>query len=279
MWPSSQNPALADNFETPKRKAPSEKFLCLESPAFAPNTPPEQGVPRSSPQKLPSLASLLLEQRSEPNNSGRDFLISRGQRRSPSQPMMTHPLTTRENIDLIQGTYARQQEPKPNSDAVCLLLRAVEKIETPQPVPTRPASGRPVYNTSTGRRPYRRGPTNVVKRHKCTWPECKMSFHTTAELVCHTRTHTGERPFSCETCGKSFAQSGGLLRHRRTHTGEKPYVCTIGVCTKAFAESGHLTRHMRSHTGEKPFQCPCGKSFTTSYHLSRHRMTHDRIEL
>ena len=61
--------------------------------------------------------------------------------------------------------------------------------------------------------------------------------------------HTGEEPYSCDTCPKKFARSGDLKCHKMLHTGEKPYSCDF--CAKKFTRPSYLTVHkISSHTKE-----------------------------
>ena len=43
-----------------------------------------------------------------------------------------------------------------------------------------------------------------------------MVFSRSSNLTTHERTHIGDRPYPCTTCGKAFTRSSDLTRHCKT---------------------------------------------------------------
>lgn len=79
--------------------------------------------------------------------------------------------------------------------------------------------------------------------YTCSFPTCEKTFSRYYNLQSHFRSHTSDRPYSCQQCDTSFSRSHDLKRHEKTHTGNKPFQCER--CRKMFSRNDALARHIR----------------------------------
>ncbi|KAI0262073.1 hypothetical protein BC834DRAFT_829376, partial [Gloeopeniophorella convolvens] len=91
----------------------------------------------------------------------------------------------------------------------------------------------------------------------CQWEDCGNEFDDLATFIRHLhQDHIGvhKSNYTCEwaTCtrrGLPQTSRFALISHLRSHTGEKPFTCELPECDKSFTRSDALAKHMRLQHG------------------------------
>merc|ERR1712083_766090 len=103
-----------------------------------------------------------------------------------------------EHIHAIHNTEYKELESKGAFD---------EAAEAPT---SSPDNGEELYDQLRGK-----FPDYVNRKIICLF--CSHKFWSAEDLRRHVRTHTGERPFSCDICSRRFALKHAMLRHKKKH--------------------------------------------------------------
>ncbi len=112
-----------------------------------------------------------------------------------------------EAIDHLKNIHA------PEYDALVAKGAFDAEIRTP------PSVGAPATSSNGDDETYEqlrgRFPDYVNRKVICLF--CMRKFWSAEDLRRHSRTHTGERPYSCDICRRKFTLKHSMLRHRKKH--------------------------------------------------------------
>ncbi|XP_072735540.1 zinc finger protein 831 [Ciconia boyciana] len=157
---------------------------------------------------------------------------------SSNIPLILNPLVPPEGTDQPQSVFQKQL-------GQTLTLNIVSTL----PVLSSPNS---CVNASIG------SPGKSKKAGKYICKHCGRDCLKPSVLEKHIRSHTGERPFPCTTCGIAFKTQSNLYKHRRTQT----HVNNTRLPSDS-DNSGILEQHEKStesitsHQGSKPLSSTC----------------------
>ncbi|KAM9218928.1 zinc finger protein 831 [Leptosomus discolor] len=151
---------------------------------------------------------------------------------SSNIPLILNPLLPSESTDQPQSVFQKQL-------GQTLTLNIVSTL----PVLSSPNS---CVNASVG------SPGKSKKAGKYICKHCGRDCLKPSVLEKHIRSHTGERPFPCTTCGIAFKTQSNLYKHRRTQTHvNNTRVPSDSDNSGVLEQNEKLTESITSHQGSK----------------------------
>ncbi|EPY76045.1 protein odd-skipped-related 1 [Camelus ferus] len=188
---------------------------------------PAMHLPRSSFSKVPGAVSSLVDAR---------FQL-------PAFPWFPHVIQPKPEIT-AGGSGPAALKTKPRFDFANLALAATQ--EDPSKLgrgegPGSPAGGLgallDVTKLSPEKKPTRgRLPSKTKKEFVCKF--CGRHFTKSYNLLIHERTHTDERPYTCDICHKAFRRQDHLRDHRPGAQAQKEVVALSSGCWSALLRGG-----------------------------------------